>query len=70
MDRDEFLASIIPLLIVLTIELATKTMSFHYFFSKSSLTDLKVVPMLECLLSVESNVQDSTQSDNIWSLNV
>ena len=49
-DRDEFLASIILLLIVLTIELATKTMSFHYFFSKSKLTDLKVVPVLECLL--------------------
>ena len=48
MDRDEILASIIPLLTVLTIELATKTMSFHYFFSKSNLTDLKVVPVLEC----------------------
>ena len=71
MDRDAFLASIILLLIVLTIELATKTMSFHYFFSKSNLTDLKVVPVLECCgLSVLHLKDLRLQSDNFWSLTI
>ena len=72
MDRDWFLASIIPLLTVLTIELATKTMSFQYFFFKSNLTDQptvsSVVLVLECWFCVYP-IQDFRlhQSDNFQS---